>query len=149
MIIRKAKSTDISELYKLEKKLFSTENFPLSKNSFRYHQLNNLMYVVEVDEEIVAYALVLIKRKNPKLYSLGVNELYRGKKIATKLLEAMITELNESGFKNFCLEVRMDNKAAISLYENLGFSVKQILKSFYLDGCDAYLMEYNYADKTL
>jgi ribosomal-protein-alanine N-acetyltransferase len=149
MTIRKAKSTDISKLYKLEKKLFDAENFPLSKNSLRYHQLNNLMYVVEVDEEIIAYALILIKRKNPKLYSLGVDERNRGKKIATKLLDVMINELIELGFKNLCLEVRTDNKTAINLYNNLGFSVKQILKSFYLDGCDAYLMEYKYANKTL
>nr|WP_321266364.1 GNAT family N-acetyltransferase [uncultured Sulfurimonas sp.] len=149
MTIRKAKSTDISELFKLEKKLFSAENFPLSKESIRYHILNNLIYVTLIDKEIVAYALVLIKRKNPKLYSLGVSEVHRGKQIATKLLDVIIQKLIKLGFKNITLEVRTDNTTAINLYTKLGFNVKKVLKSFYLDKCDAYLMEHSYALKTL
>ena len=38
------------------------------------------------------------------------------------------------------LEVRCSNTEAVKLYERLGMSVKQRLKSYYRDGEDAYMM---------
>ena len=149
MIIRKAKTSDVASLYALEQELFSHENYPLSKSSFAYHLRNNLLFVAEIEGKIVGYVLVLIKRKNAKLYSIGVNKLYRGKKISQMLLKTISKELIYLEFSTLLLEVRIDNKTAISLYEKFGFSKAKILKTFYKDGCDAYLMELKYADKTL
>lgn len=149
MIIRKAKTSDVALLYALEKELFSVENYPLSKSSFVYHVRNNLLFVAEIDGKIAGYVLVLIKRKNAKLYSIGVSELYRGKKISQMLLKTISEELIYMGFSTLLLEVRIDNEAAISLYKKFGFRKVKVLKSFYRDGCDAHLMELKYADKTL
>lgn len=143
MTIRRALESDVKKLYELEKKLFSKENFPLSQGSIRYHIKNNLLYLSESDGNIVGYILVLIKRKNAKLYSIGVDETHRGKKIAKKLLEFIFKELASLGFENLLLEVRVDNDGAISLYKKTGFEIKKILKEFYGDGCNAYLMELN------
>ena len=38
------------------------------------------------------------------------------------------------------LEVRCSNTDAVRLYERLGMSIKQRLKSYYRDGEDAYMM---------
>jgi ribosomal-protein-alanine N-acetyltransferase len=149
MIIRKADSRDVAKLYALEKELFAVENFPLSKGSFAYHVRNNMLYLAEVDGNLAGYVLVLIKRNNAKLYSLGVGEAYRGKKIAESLLEQTSKKLMVLGFKRALLEVRIDNEVAIALYKRAGFSVVKRLKAFYRDGCDAYLMEMNYAGETL
>jgi len=140
MIFRKAKSTDISKLFKLEQELFSLENYPLSKSSLKYHQAKNLLFVAEVNKTITGYILLLIKRKRAKVYSLGVSKNFRGMKIANELLEISFKELLRLEFNEVVLEVRRDNQAAISLYEKLGFVIKKILISFYLDGSDAYFM---------
>ncbi len=142
MILRRALSSDVSALYALEQTLFSAENFPLSRGSFAYHVKNNLLYVAQLNTEIVGYVLVLIKRSKAKLYSLGVSTLYRGKKIAQKLINKAIEEVKMLHFSYLLLEVRVDNAAAISLYFKLGFYTRKRLEKFYLDGCDAYLMEY-------
>ncbi|OIP52924.1 MAG: ribosomal-protein-alanine N-acetyltransferase [Helicobacteraceae bacterium CG2_30_36_10] len=149
MTIRKSLPSDATALYKLEQELFSAENFPLSRGSFVYHIKNNLLYVAEMDGVIVAYVLVLIKRSDAKLYSIGVSQSCRGKNIAQELLTKVIQELTSLKFTKLLLEVRTDNEAAISLYAKLGFHTVKLLKRFYLDGCDAHLMELNYADKTL
>ncbi len=149
MIIRKSLPSDATALYKLEQELFCTENFPLSRGSFVYHIKNNLLYVAEINEVVVAYVLVLIKRSNAKLYSIGVSKLHRGKDIAQKLLTTVIQEIKALRFSKLLLEVRIDNKAAISLYTKLGFHTLKRLKRFYLDGCDAFLMELKYVNKKL
>jgi len=38
------------------------------------------------------------------------------------------------------LEVRCSNTGGVQLYENLGFIIKQRLKSYYRDGEDAFMM---------
>jgi ribosomal-protein-alanine N-acetyltransferase len=142
MIIRKALPSDVSTLYTLEQELFTAENFPLSRRSIVYHIRHNLLYVVEIEGVIAAYALALIQRKDAKLYSLGVKEVYRGQKITLKLLEVILNALQFLGFERTLLEVRIDNYAAIALYKRFGFSIKKQLPAFYKDGCDAYLMEF-------
>lgn len=149
MIVRRAEPRDVSELYALEQKLFSIENYPLSRGSIAYHVRNNLLYIAESDGDIAGYILVLIKRKNAKLYSIGISEAYRGKKVAQKMLGLISKELLSLGFKSLLLEVRIDNNAAMALYRKVGFNVVKRLKAFYRDGCDAYLMELNYAGETL
>ena len=141
MTLTKATLQDLNELASLEEKLFKVENFPLSKSSFRYHIKNNLLFIAKMDEKIVGYILLLIKRKNPKIYSIGVLEEYRGKSISKKLLQKILDEAQNLGFSKVVLEVRTDNTLAISLYEKFGFRITKQLNSFYLDGCDAYFME--------
>ncbi|MFA5462307.1 MAG: ribosomal protein S18-alanine N-acetyltransferase [Sulfurimonas sp.] len=149
MKIFKAQSSDASELYSLEQKLFFSQNYPLSRASFYYHIKNNMLFVAEIDNKIVGYILVLIKRKKAKLYSIGVKEEFRGRKIAQNLLEFTLKELSNIGFNSVLLEVRVDNHEAIKLYKKAGFTLKKSLNKFYLDGCDAYLMELFYASKKL
>ncbi|DAB27444.1 MAG: ribosomal-protein-alanine N-acetyltransferase [Sulfurimonas sp. RIFOXYD12_FULL_33_39] len=144
MTIRKAISSDVSLLYTLEQELFTIDNYPLSRGSFIYHVRNNLIYVAEIEGKVVGYLLVLIKRTKAKLYSIGVKEIYRGRKISQKLLEVTSKELISLGFKQLLLEVRTDNKVAIALYKKAGFKVVKELRAFYKDGCDAYLMELEY-----
>jgi ribosomal-protein-alanine N-acetyltransferase len=148
MIIRRALPSDVSKLFALEQELFTAENFPLSKGSFSYHVKNNLLYVAEIDGKIAGYILALVKRTKAKVYSIGVSHAFRGKKIASKLLKIIMTELNSMNFKQIVLEVRTDNKAAIALYLNFGFEIKKTVPLFYRDGCDAYIMEFGNTGKT-
>jgi len=144
MTIRKAEHSDAVKLYALEQELFSKENFPLSRKSFAYHIKHNLLYVVEIDAEIAGYILVLIRYTNAKLYSVGIDQKHRGKKIAGILFETVSEKLIDLGFKKMLLEVRVDNHVAINLYKKEGFEIIKTLSNFYLDGCDAYLMELEY-----
>jgi len=147
MIIRKAQSKDASKLFALEQELFNIADYPLSKASFAYHIQNNMLYVAESEGRILAYILVLIKRRKAKLYSIGVAQEHRGKKISLKLFDKIFKSLLMMEFKELLLEVRISNKVAISLYKQIGFGVLKTLKSFYRDGCDAYLMEISFTDE--
>lgn len=147
MTLTRASAGDVKKLHRLEQELFSEENYPLSLRSFYYHVRNNLLYVAKSDDgAVIGYALTLIRRREAKLYSLGVAKAYRGGNIAYALMQKMSEELVSLGFKRTVLEVRTDNERAIALYKKIGFKVKKIIKGFYRDGCDAYLMERDYAD---
>jgi ribosomal-protein-alanine N-acetyltransferase len=61
--------------------------------------------------------------------------------IGTALLQNSIKAMKEVyEAEEVYLEVRVSNAPAISLYKKLGFSEVKVLKHYYADGEDAYLM---------
>jgi ribosomal-protein-alanine N-acetyltransferase len=150
MTIRKAVPSDTARLHTLEHELFTKENFPLSRRLFYYHIQRNLLLVAETEEDHIAgYILTLIRRHDAKINSLGVSPRFRHRGIAASLLKQTMLELSSRGFARTLLEVRSDNEAAIALYLRLGFRIINQAKAFYLDGCDAYIMEIRHTEKTL
>ena len=68
-----------------------------------------------------------------------VNEKYRNKKIATKLMQCLIDIEYKNKVDNITLEVRKSNSVAIHLYTKFGFDSVAIRKFYYGDE-DAILM---------
>ncbi len=63
--------------------------------------------------------------------NVAVDEGYRGLGIATGLLEYAIKQNEMLGIKDFTLEVRASNEAAIKVYEKCGFESVGIRPGFY------------------
>ncbi|MEM0042669.1 MAG: N-acetyltransferase, partial [Thermofilaceae archaeon] len=65
----------------------------------------------------------------------------RRKGIGTSLmLKAMEALRKYYSVDEYYLEVRVSNTPAINLYKKLGFTPVKVIKGYYLDGEDAYLM---------
>ena len=58
---------------------------------------------------------------------------YRGRGIATKLLERLFELTAGDGRRGYTLEVRVSNRAAIRLYEKLGFKARGVRRGYYTD----------------
>ncbi|KAI5306494.1 hypothetical protein KEM56_000615 [Ascosphaera pollenicola] len=69
---------------------------------------------------------------------LAVKEDYRGHGIATKLVCMAIDAMTERDADEIVLETEISNKAAMRLYERLGFLRSKKLHRYYLNGNSAY-----------
>ena len=78
--------------------------------------------------------------KKGHLVSVAVLDELRGNGIGSALVEEAFKGVNEKQCDEMYLEVRCSNTDAVRLYEKLGMSVLQRLKSYYRDGEDAYMM---------
>lgn len=78
--------------------------------------------------------------KKGHVVSVAVLEEHRKKGIGGAIVEEAIKGIKEKKCDELYLEVRCSNNEAVRLYEKLGFSIKQRLKSYYRDGEDAFLM---------
>ncbi len=56
------------------------------------------------------------------------------------LMQQSLARLRELGFESACLEVQVDNIAAISLYLKSSWQKSRVIKGFYSDGGDALSM---------
>ncbi|MBQ3920873.1 MAG: GNAT family N-acetyltransferase, partial [Firmicutes bacterium] len=72
--------------------------------------------------------------------TVAVSKDFRRQGVATRLLRALSDAAAEEGIKDITLEVRPSNKAAIALYEGLGFRQEGLRKQYYDDLEDAIIM---------
>jgi ribosomal-protein-alanine N-acetyltransferase len=136
-MITDAELKNTKELFLLESSVFSQDDFALSLNSFYYHIKRNPIFIYKKDNKIVGYILWLKRKNYYRLYSLCIKKEFQGQGIATKLLGYSFKTIDT---KSFTLEVKTTNQSAIKLYEKNNFKIKKVLKNYYPNNIDGYLM---------
>lgn len=105
--------------------------------------------VAEVDKKVVGYIMCRIETglsgfsliKRGHVISIAVLPGYRRMGIGETLLrEAIRAMVEHYGAKECYLEVRVSNTPAINLYKKVGFEIERIIRGYYADGENAYLM---------
>ena len=84
--------------------------------------------------------------KKGHVVSIAVLHEYRNKGIGKALVEESNKGVQQKQCVEMYLEVRCSNNEAVKLYENLGYIIKQRLRSYYRDGEDAYLMAKDFSN---
>lgn len=142
--IRRAKVGDIPQLVLIENQCFNYDQ--LSRRSFHWmiKKAHSLLFVLEWEKKLIGYGLVLINSGTSlaRLYSICTLREFQGYGLAQKLLsqlEASACEEENSAFMR--LEVKSSNKAAIKLYEKLGYKKFTEKKGYYDDGETALCFE--------
>jgi len=74
------------------------------------------------DEDPMAYALCLAAGGGADLVSIATAPDAERRGVATRLLDHGLAELAARGCEDICLEVAIDNVAALALYHRLGFA---------------------------
>lgn len=151
-IIRLARLTDIDQIIKINR-LSLPENYPYYFFVEHLKEYNWAFYVAEVDGQVVGYIMPRIEWgfsnvkqiptlvKKGHVVSIAVLEQYRRMGIGKSLLIASLKSMRDIyKAEEVYLEVRVSNIPAINLYKKLGFKEVKVLKHYYADGEDAYLM---------
>jgi len=148
--IRNANENDLDQIIDINMKSLP-EHYPRFFWLEHLHRWNKAFFVAEVDNKIVGYVMCRVElgighikpwiRKLGHIISIAVLENHRRRGIGKALMIAAMNALkNEYNACEAYLEVRVSNIPAIKLYEKLGFKIVKVIKSYYLDGEDAYLM---------
>jgi ribosomal protein S18 acetylase RimI-like enzyme len=145
--IRFARREDISAIVPLEQAVFPGDR--LSRRSFlRLCQGKSAVSLVaeawaHKDKALAGYAVVLLRKTSgiARLYSIAVSPAYQGQGVAKRLIEATEKEAAKRAKTRMRLEVRADNKTAITLYLKLGYKPFGNRLRYYDDGMDALRFE--------
>lgn len=129
--IREMQLQDVEQVTALEESCFS---MPWKKQDFIDILSNdNRIYVVAVEkDEILGGCMLTDIVGEGDISNVAVWEELRGQGIATALLhEILRIGTQQRGIKEYTLEVRQSNVAAIALYEKVGFVSEGIRPNFY------------------
>ncbi len=136
-MIRNFKLEDSETIYELGNQLSS--NFSKTNDLEKiYQDKYTKILVYEIESEIVGFLMYIELENTIDIVDIIVKEEHRNKKIASCLLDNLITELKEK-IKWITLEVRKSNTPAINLYQKFDFSIINTRKNYY-ENEDAYLM---------
>lgn len=132
--VRIASAGDIERLLQLEACCFTGDR--LSRRSFR-RLLATDSSATLVSEH--GYLTLLFRRRSKvaRIYSIAVDPQARGRGFGRMLVEHAEAVSHARERNTMQLEVRVDNDAAIRLYEALGYQAIARLENYYQDGCAA------------
>ncbi|WP_054842224.1 GNAT family N-acetyltransferase [Vulcanisaeta distributa] len=135
--------SDMDIIVGLEREIFRpSEQYTLGFINWLCRNCTNYSYIAFMDGKPVGYIISCIEgRSRGHVISVGgVLRDYRRMGIGGALMCRSICSMAERGIDHVILEVRVSNTPAITLYRKLGFDVNGVLRSYYNDGEDAYLM---------
>ena len=126
------------------------ENYPDQFFLGLHYHAPKAFFVAEYEGEIIGYIMCRIERgisgfgrmpvKKGHIVSVAVLTTLRNKGFGKALISSGMEGMRSYGATEFFLEVRKTNEEAVAVYEKLGYSVRRVLRGYYRDGEDAYLM---------
>lgn len=135
-MIRKANFDDITEIYKLGNQF--NDNFTkINDIEADLKSTVKKIYVYEKNKKAVAFIILSILDCEIEILDLFVNSNYRQMGIANEILNYIFSKYK----MNYFLEVNVNNKPAIKLYEKNNFKIINIRKNYYENTCDAFVMK--------
>lgn len=141
MTVRRATIEDAKEIFAIEMDCFSV---PWSLDSIEIELINQdkkLYYVIEDTEGVVGYAGAWLVYDEGQITNIAIRPSARRQGFGATLTRALIEECFKRGMHEIFLEVRISNLSALSLYRQLGFTVKGMRKNYYSEPKeDAYIM---------
>ena len=127
---RRMKAEDVPEISRLEREAFS---MPWSEEDFEgmIRSENARYYVAEKEGAILGGCGLYIVLEEASITNVVIRREARNQGVGTELMRHMMEMCGRDGVKAFTLEVRVSNKAAIHMYEKVGFVSEGIRPGFY------------------
>jgi len=142
LTIRKFLPSDIDKIVEIEKASFRQGAYSKTRLENLSKKHPNDFLVAQLADKKVGYIIAYNKAGGwIDFVSLAVDKKYQKLGIGKKLVVFVLNRFRKKGLKKASLEVRTTNKRAISFFQNLGFKTTKVIKRYYRDGEDAYLME--------
>ena len=136
-MIREALEKDLESIYELGIKLHPNYRIINNLSEILKDKIHHL-YVYELNKKVIGFIHYTKLYNSVDLVDLYVDENYRKQKVATNLIDYMITNLDIDD--RIFLEVNTTNQNALNLYQKFGFKIINIRKNYYGEN-DAYIME--------
>jgi ribosomal protein S18 acetylase RimI-like enzyme len=138
-IIREMEIDDISAVYRLGEKLFSSEEFPILYRTWDPYEVTEyfssdpdycLVAEVETNGKIVGFILATTVEKEGTAWKkygylswIGVDEAFQRTKLGLRLYRELEKRLMEDGVRMVIADTEAENEEAIAFFKGMGFSI--------------------------
>lgn len=130
LTLRKADATDSAQLAALHRQNFAR---PWSEAEFlSFFSRSGIVAFIAESPEACGFIFSWVVAGECELLSLAISPPNRRQGIARALCERTLEQAAKDRAKNVFLEVAVSNKAAIGLYQSLGFTISHRRKHYYL-----------------
>ncbi len=110
------------------------------ERQLRYPQKSTFCYVARLKDEVLGYIVFNFVCDEAHILNIAVDPDLRQQGVGRYLLASALDFVRKQSGTMVYLEVGVNNSAAQHLYGQFGFEVCGVLKRYYSDGEDAYIM---------
>jgi ribosomal-protein-alanine N-acetyltransferase len=130
----------LPRILRIERACFGQDAWPAEL--FRHYMEHpvSVFLIAVTATRMLGYARAVPVQSAWSLDSIAVAPRAQGRGVATRLLRRLFTTLTRLGGRRLTLRVRMDNAAALHLYQKLGFRRTHRIDGYYEDGSPAWRM---------
>jgi [ribosomal protein S18]-alanine N-acetyltransferase len=128
---RRMRHSDLDQILELETQLFAS---PWSRQMFEEELRETkhvLPLVLEEAGSIAGYLITYFVADELHIANVGTAPGLQRRGIGERMMQSLLDRAREDGFMLAHLEVRRSNRAAITLYEKLGFRIVGVRKNYY------------------
>ena len=140
--VRRFRLSDMGRILEIERALFPRDAYDRNLFAEYFHTCGDLFLVLVRCGNICGYMLTCI-RPRPEIVSIAVQPAERRKGAASLLLESTIRRLRRRQVDRLSLMVRVRNRKALKFYVKYGFVKIRVVRQYYDDGTDGFLMAKN------
>ena len=137
--IRRFRLSDMDRILEIERAIFPRDAYDRNLFAEYFDTCGDLFLVLMRRGNICGYMLTCI-RPRPEIVSIAVQPAERRKGAARVLLESTIRRLRRRQVDRLNLMVRVKNLAARKFYVKYGFVKIRVVRRYYDDGTDGFLM---------
>ena len=148
IIIKQAKDINFLQIAQLDRVSWNDndidKHIPDGEHAWRLWVEYAMVYCCFMDDRIIGVALAFPTTKNIfAVHKIFIDRQYRGQGIGTLLFKRLITLMDKSKVNSF-LTVKPYHKNAIKLYESMGYKSNQLIKGYYREKEDRFIMVRDY-----
>ena len=131
LIIGAMTDADLPEILAIEKASFET---PWSETLFHNEIFKSISVarVAKICGKVVGYLCANVIIDEGHILNLAVHPEYKGRGIASRMLQEVLEIMRTDNCRSVFLEVRTSNEEARKMYEKFGFSLLGTRKDYYI-----------------
>lgn len=136
MVIVAMTRSHIDELMPFEQEMFGTEAWSVAayRSELADTRLRHYIAAEAPDGALLGWAGVMVVGETAEILTVGVVPAARRAGIARAMIAALVAEAEGRGTTETFLEVRVDNAAALALYDRDGFERVGVRRGYYDGG---------------
>ena len=142
--VRKLRASDMDRILEIEHASFGKDAYDRNLFAEFFHNCGDLFLVAETAGGVCGYSITCIRGGRPEaraeLISLAVDPGHRRRGAASALMESTWRRLRRRDVTRLWLMVRVTNRKARAFYEKYGFHKVRIVRGYYEDKSDGWLM---------
>lgn len=148
-------ATEITEdlvrtLIEIDLQTFSESTF--SHYTARAFLRNGRVFLLSADGRVIGTCVCMRSWERPgeaMILSMGIRPGWRGRGVGHRFVQAILSRLRAKGLRGVSLMVSLDNRRAIRVYEESGFTVDEVMERDSRTGEAFVLMRARFADPPL